>query len=634
MPKYIEYEPGEKFAGTDPATSDFHEAFQDCGIELEKSEVVIDIDHIPRASIEAMLDIFDIETQIVWTERGCHLHFKKPGNRTKAADGLCQLGFEVELLTASSRPNGVLIKRNGELREIENAGIREDLPAFLKPSKQVPKDLTGMQDGDGRNKAIFAHAGWLQRTKAEDQERILRFINKYVFDEPLEEREFQSATRVETKKDLKDISLPISIIEELNVVSWSGQLWYYDHNLKKYTNDLDQLKEIIYDRTEKGRSAEVEEALKIMVIKSPRYKEDYTFRIHLTNGYLENGHFEPEVRSEFSPYTISLPYDSNAEVDEGVEEYLNQIVTETDLPIDMSAADKLKRASDYRERLLEIMAFGLIVDPEKTRSLAMFHILRGDGANGKGTFLQILKTIYGKENCAYLSIEDLGAEAYLNQLVGKLLNLGDDIEDTPIKKKQFKIIKNITSADGISIRFLYENAKPAVLQAKLLFTSNSDIKTFDKGYALIRRICWVPMFNTVTKPDPNFISRMTSDHALRYWIKLIVEAYFRLYEFGWTESAVCAEYNKDYHMHNDISLMFISDFERDDFDGKSMAEVTEMFNAWNTDDDKKLPAKQFKQNLWNIHRMGFGKKKLDGGTSRKQIFKQENTKQNVKPKFK
>ena len=308
-----------------------------------------------------------------------------------------------------------------------------------------------------------------------------------------------------------------------------------------------------------------------------------------------------------------------------IDEYLDQIVNEPKYT--------QQDMQDYRNRLIEIMAYGLIVNPERVRVLSKFHILRGEGSNGKGTFLEIMKTIYQPENCSTLSIEDLADATRINSLTGKLVNLGDDVEDKPIGKTQFKHIKNITSADTVTIRRLYKEAESVVLQAKLIYTSNSDLRTFDKGHALERRMCWVPMFNTVRKPDPNFITKMTTPEALEYWMKLMVEAYVRLYKHGWTESKICADYNGEYHRHNDISKMFIEELEKDDFHYKTRQEVLDMFDKWNTDDDRKLNMRAFKQNIWLLYRMGFGVNTRQG-KSAKVLMEQCETKQNLKPTFK
>lgn len=622
---FIEFQPGEKYAKPGADKSDFTESFQDCGYLLTKDEIVIDIDHLPKESIRELCKTFDIKTQIVWTNRGAHLYFKKPP-RHRRTDGVCRLGFEIEELTCTNRPNGVTVKRDGVLREIENAGAREALPDIFTVSKRF-EDLTGLSEGDGRNRKLYTHK--MKLNNCEDWFRIIRFINEHVFDEPLPQKEFDSLSRAEQsegdQKTTNEADVAEQVIREFKCAKWASQVWFWSEKAGKFISDDEELAAIIAKRIAVKDPNKVEKAMKWLRINAKKYPADYIFKIRLRNGFLADGKFTPIVVDDFTPHCIDIDYNPDAEPVPAIDEYLDQIVNEPKYT--------QQDMQDYRNRLIEIMAYGLIVNPERVRVLSKFHILRGEGSNGKGTFLEIMKTIYQPENCSTLSIEDLADATRINSLTGKLVNLGDDVEDKPIGKTQFKHIKNITSADTVTIRRLYKEAESVVLQAKLIYTSNSDLRTFDKGHALERRMCWVPMFNTVRKPDPNFITKMTTPEALEYWMKLMVEAYMRLYKHGWTESKICANYNGEYHRHNDISKMFIEELEKDDFLYKTRQEVLDMFDKWNTDDDRKLNMRAFKQNIWLLYRMGFGVNTRQG-KSAKVLMEQCETKQNLKPTFK
>lgn len=622
---FIEFQPGEKYAKPGADKSDFTESFQDCGYLLTKDEIVIDIDHLPKESIRELCKTFDIKTQIVWTNRGAHLYFKKPP-RHRRTDGVCRLGFEIEELTCANRPNGVTVKRDGVLREIENAGAREALPDIFTVSKRF-EDLTGLSEGDGRNRKLYTHK--MKLNNCEDWFRIIRFINEHVFDEPLPQKEFDSLSRAEQsegdQKTTDEADVAEQVIREFKCAKWASQVWFWSEKAGKFISDDEELAAIIAKRIAVKDPNKVEKAMKWLRINAKKYPADYIFKIRLRNGFLADGKFTPIVVDDFTPHCIDIDYNPDAEPVPAIDEYLDQIVNEPKYT--------QQDMQDYRNRLIEIMAYGLIVNPERVRVLSKFHILRGEGSNGKGTFLEIVKTIYQPENCSTLSIEDLADATRINSLTGKLVNLGDDVEDKPLGKTQFKHIKNITSADTVTIRRLYKEAESVVLQAKLIYTSNSDLRTVDKGHALERRMCWVPMFNTVRKPDPNFITKMTTPEALEYWMKMMVEAYVRLYKHGWTESKICADYNGEYHRHNDISKMFIEELEKDDFLYKTRQEVLDMFDKWNTDDDRKLNMRAFKQNIWLLYRMGFGVNTRQG-KSAKVLMEQCETKQNLKPTFK
>src|SRR6185312_7385912 len=151
---YIEFIKGEKHAGQYADVSDDHSAFKDAGYILTDNDLIVDIDSLEKDKIVKMISLFNIKTQIVWTDRGAHLYFKKPQG-FRGATRVCPLGFEVEYKHIKNTKH-ITVKRNGELRETVNEGVREDLPSFLFSNKKLDS-LLGLDDGEGRNKALFRH---------------------------------------------------------------------------------------------------------------------------------------------------------------------------------------------------------------------------------------------------------------------------------------------------------------------------------------------------------------------------------------------------------------------------------------------------------------------------------------------
>jgi putative DNA primase/helicase len=282
------------------------------------------------------------------------------------------------------------------------------------------------------------------------------------------------------------------------------------------------------------------------------------------------------------------------------------------------------------------MAYPLVTERGMTNKLCKMHVFRGDGANGKGTFFKIMQKIYGEENCTYCHIEDLAKPEYVAKLVGKLVNLGDDVADRPIGTEEFVVIKNVTSGDPIMIRRLFQNPEETLLLTKLLFTSNHDLQTKDKGAALERRLRWMPMFNTVSKPDPFFVDKMTTPENLEAWVKLMVESYIRLFNNGWTESKICNDYNGSYVETNDIVRLFIKETPDEELLGLKMVDIKEKFEEWVQDYDgnRKFYAKNFKSAVWDLKGYGMGVKKINGKCVRVLMTQEETRSQDLSPRFK
>jgi putative DNA primase/helicase len=176
---------------------------------------------------------------------------------------------------------------------------------------------------------------------------------------------------------------------------------------------------------------------------------------------------------------------------------------------------------------------------------------------------------------------------------------------------------------------MYAESKSTTFTIKLYFTTNSDISSFEKGYAYKRRVVWLPMFNKVEKPDPRFISKLTTQESLEYWIRLIVDGYKRLYHnLDWTHCKAVEEYNDQYHENNNVCLRFATDLDPDaEIIGKTVSEMKEAFIQWDTE-DKRFSSKLFKEAAWDLYNIGLGRSKVAGKTKR-VFLRQKDTDQKL-----
>lgn len=559
---YIEFEPGQKYSNKLADVSDDHAAFQDAGWILEDSDYVIDIDDLPKETIKKILVTFDIQTQTVWTNRGVHLYFKKPEGFRTGANRVSPLGFKYEI-KHKKNTKAVTIKTGGQLREIENPGIRQDAP-FIFTSRKKHEVLLGMEEGEGRNQAMFRLRSAVG-TQA-DWRKILTFVNEHIFATPLDEKEFALLTRemiVEAEKD-NEYEIATYLMRELDFIQY-GQRYYFRHN-GQYTHEEAILRKEVYTFVGPQKTRYVDEVIKQMQYRCRKIPQNTLFQIRFLNGYLENGEFIELVTDDFSPYNIEIEYDPEAEPDPLVDQYIDHLT---------------KSDPDYRALLLEILGHTLIVDPELKRMLAKFFIFVGDGGNGKGTLLEIIRKILGQKNVTGMSISELADERYLPSFKGMLANLGDDIQDQAINDKDMKTLKNISTCDFISTRELYKGAENLYFTGSLIFTSNHILKSWEKGESYKRRVMWLPMYTKVVKKDPKFITNLTTEKALKYWIKLIVEGYQRLYKNGkFTESGIVNKFNEQYHRENNPAWDFIDRMSVEDFEGVPIKDVYAEYEKW------------------------------------------------------
>lgn len=595
---YVEFIEGMKHPVKNADVSDDHTAFKDAGYLITDNDVIVDIDNIPKETIQKMISIFNIKTQIVWTDRGCHLYFKKPQG-FRGSTKVSPLGFEVEYKHITNTKQ-VTIKRAGVLREIENEGVREDLPKFLFTNKRL-EPLLGLDEGEGRNKALFAHRMKIHEIK--EWSSILRFINNSVFATPLSEEEFQTISRdvkVNAGKD-DEPSVADYIMTKYKVVKYLDHVYFYQNG--DFINDVSKLKRIVFAEVGLQKTRYVDEVVKQLEYRAPLVDENKSFDIKFQNGILRDGKFIEVDYQEFTPFSIDIPYYHDAEPVKEVDEYIDHL----------TASDP-----DYRNRLLEILAHPLIVNKEFKRMMGKFFIFVGDGGNGKGTLLAIIRMILNKKNCTGLSITNMSDERYFTTMQGKLANLGDDIQDEAINHEQMKHLKNISTCDFVSTRELFKQSREVELTSTLIFTSNHILKSFEKGESYKRRVDWLPMYSKPKKKDKKFISNLTTEAALEYWLRLIVEGYFRLYENEkFTDCEIVNKFNNDYHAENNSVLQYLEDYEKDHFIGRRSPDVHEEYEIWAEENGLNVQSRKlFVQSVYDVYGLGIGVKKIGGKAAR------------------
>lgn len=561
-----------------------------------------------------MIGTFNIKTQTVWTDRGVHFYFKKPKTFSRGARKVCALGFEIELKHIKNT-KAVTIKRDGKLREIENEGIREDFPDIFSLNKRF-EVLLGLEEGDGRNQKLFEHRGKLAGVR--EWRQILNFVNAYIFAEPMDAKEFDTIARdmvVEAEKD-NEPEVAIWLIDEFRMLKYNEELYFFDDGW--YTNDTDTLDRLIFKKIGLKKTYYLDEVIRQIKRRCKVVKEpDQGFDIKFRNGILRRGKFIEIDSNDFTPYNIDINYYPDAEPVKDVDDYIDHL----------TGGDP-----DYRNLLLEILGHTLIVDKDFKRLMGKFFIFVGGGGNGKGTLLQIIKTILNPENCSALSIPNMSDERYFASMKGKLANLGDDIQDQPIDNDQMKMLKNISTCDYVESRKLYEQSNSIQLTLTLIFTSNHILKSWEKGKAYKRRVLWLPMYSEVTedKKDPMFIAKQTSQKSLEYWTRLMVEGYQRLYKnCAFTESELVNEFNALYHLENNPALMWLVDMRPEDFIGERVPAIMEEYNVWAEENGySEVSTKMLKSTIYDKFRLGVGNKKIQGKQA-KVFMHEDDTKQKL-----
>ena len=169
-----------------------------------KAGILIDIDDADQSeTLMKIVEDLQIDCKVIDTTRGKHFYFRNT-NVSKCYTGVklaCGLTADIKI---GSKNTYAILKFKGDERFCEwdredESKPYADLPRWLEPV-DGKVELYGMDDGDGRNQALFNHILTLSRihmSKAEIQE-CLNIINTHVFRKPLPKKELKTILRDES----------------------------------------------------------------------------------------------------------------------------------------------------------------------------------------------------------------------------------------------------------------------------------------------------------------------------------------------------------------------------------------------------------------------------------------------------
>jgi P4 family phage/plasmid primase-like protien len=217
---------------------------------------------------------------------------------------------------------------------------------------------------------------------------------------------------------------------------------------------------------------------------------------------------------------------------------------------------------ENKEELYEILAFCLVPEYFIHRIICLI----GSGANGKGTYLRILKKFIGECNITSSTLESLikvrfeGAKLYK-----KLVCLMGETNFITINRTEF--LKSATGED--TIRGEYKGVKgfDFVNVAKLIMATNTLPMTQDKTIGYYRR--WKILdFNNVFKKEQDVLSRIPEQEYNNLSLKClnIVKKLYQKRLF--INDGTYEERKKKYEEKSNPIMLFIKENYEKDINGK------------------------------------------------------------------
>ena len=208
----------------------------------------------------------------------------------------------------------------------------------------------------------------------------------------------------------------------------------------------------------------------------------------------------------------------------------------------------------------------------------------GDGRNGKGKTLELMKKFIGPDNCANIPIQQFETDPYsLGELFNKMANLSGDVDRTALWKTGN--FKNLTGMDLISAQRKFLTRVHFVNYAKMIFCTNNLPKTYDTTPAFWNR--WILIefpFTFVSKKeldalkgdkskyklkDPRIIDKLTTPSELSGLLNSALHGLKRLIkkkDFSYSKNT--ADVKNMWIRKSDNFTAFLMDNIEEHFEGK------------------------------------------------------------------
>lgn len=531
---------------------------------LSDDTILIDIDD--KEQSDKLLQIVEekeLICRVYQTTKGKHFLFK---NTTTSGDYLqetcktkCTLacGLVKIDIKVGCRNSYSVLKFNDTERKILYDKLDDEeyqeVPKWLLPIKSH-FDFSDLKSGDGRNQALFNYILTLQSNDftVDECRECIRVINSYVLPDPLDDSELEVILRDEAfqkpvffnkKGQFLFDKFATYLKNNHHIIKINGQLSIYKNGIYEHgTNKIEA--EMIKHISNLNRAKRAEVLAHInLQIDSNTQMGDARY-MAFKNGVYD---FDTNEFLDFSPeYVITNKINYNY-----VPDAYSEIVDHT---LDkLACGDK-----QIRQLLEEVIGYTFY----RRNELRKAFILIGDKANGKSTYLDMIKTLLGDDNTTALDLKDLGDRFKTAELFGKLACIGDDIGDEFIPNPAS--FKKLTSGDRLTVEKKGQDPFDFNNYAKLLFSANNIPRIKDKSGAVITRLIIIPFNATFSSDDPDYDPyikyKLRTSDSMEYLIQLGIQGLKRVLENQkFTTSKKVQKELEEYEENNNPILLFFKE---------------------------------------------------------------------------
>lgn len=249
-------------------------------------------------------------------------------------------------------------------------------------------------------------------------------------------------------------------------------------------------------------------------------------------------------------------------------------------------------------------------------------LLVGSGANGKGTFLSVVRALLGRDNTSSIELQTLANERdAVADFYGSLANIDDDLSARKLGQG-LGMFKKLVAGDRVRARRLYEDGFEFDAVGKHLYAANEvpQVDVPDDDEAFWRRWLLVefPNHYPPNQREPDLRDRLTESDTLSGVLNWAIDGWARLLEQGhFTGEEQYAQAKRErWQAWGDSVDKFISEcVERDeDAENVSTGDVHRVYAAWCRENGERPASQQKLTAELKNEDLDYAKRVRPGGT--------------------
>jgi len=249
-------------------------------------------------------------------------------------------------------------------------------------------------------------------------------------------------------------------------------------------------------------------------------------------------------------------------------------------------------------------------------------LLVGSGANGKGTFLSVVRALLGRDNTSSIELQTLANEKdAVADFYGSLANIDDDLSARKLGQG-LGMFKKLVAGDRVRARQLYEDGFEFDAVGKHLYAANEvpQVDVPDDDEAFWRRWLLVefPNHYPPSQREPDLRDRLTEPDVLSGVLNWAIDGWKRLLDQGhFTGEEQYAQAKRErWQAWGDSVDKFVSEcVERDpDAENVSTGDVHRVYAAWCRENGERPASQQKLTAELKNEDLDYAKRVRPGGT--------------------